>query len=236
LTAFDVDPTPPEGMFADPLNQCTLFTAKLLADFADKSVNTSSEQYIAAAEAAWAPALRQLRLASGDTDIPKSKLAWLSWAQLRYNWYVTLISRPAPNIARLRCLLYIPQLRRPGSAPNAYAIIGRSVEQILVTYQDLADVDQLNPTWPQLQRLVFAGQLLILCYEAGEFHKREGQALCQLLVDLLVKHKSTWPIAADLIAGFSAAAKMFSKSHRAFCGGGQLTLRHCRKPQSRRAG
>lgn len=96
-------------------------------------------------------------------------------------------------------------------APNAFSTIGRAVGQILNTYVDLISINHLNPSWPQLQRLVITGQLLILCYDAGEFHKREGQQLFQLMIDLLDKHQNTWPVCSDLILGFQAAAQAFGK-------------------------
>lgn len=102
-------------------------------------------------------------------------------------------------------------MQHPIYAPNAYTAIARAVEQIIYTYVDLVSIDQLNTTWPQLQRLVIAGQLLILCYDAGEFHKREAQTLFQLLIDMLLQHQGAWPQTSDLIAGFKSAAQVFGK-------------------------
>lgn len=84
----------------------------------------------------------------------------------------------------------------------------------MYSYSDLISVNQLNPSWPQVQRLVICGQLLILAHDAGELHRREAQTLFQLLHDLLLKHQDTWPICAELIIGFKAVANVFGELRR----------------------
>jgi hypothetical protein len=82
---------------------------------------------------------------------------------------------------------------------------------VLYTYADLVAVNQLNPSWSQLHRLVVCGHFLILCYEYGEIQLREGQVLFQMLVELLRRHQKAWPECAELIAGFISAARAFGK-------------------------
>lgn len=103
-------------------------------------------------------------------------------------------------------------MRRHNTRSFACAAITRSVSQILYTYDDLAASYQLNPSWPQVQRLVVCGQLLVLCHEAGELQKRESRTLFHMLVDMLRKHEDTWPICGELALGFVAAAQVFGKS------------------------
>lgn len=94
----------------------------------------------------------------------------------------------------------------------------------MYSYSDLISVNQLNPSWPQVQRLVVCGQLLILAHDAGELHRREAQTLFQLLHDLLLKHQDTWPICAELIIGFKAVTRVFGECPRGLADG---------RPQSR---
>jgi len=62
-----------------------------------------------------------------------------------------------------------------------------------------------------VRRLVVCGQLLILCYEYGEIQPREGGVLFQMLVEILSKHQSAWPVCATLAAGFADAARVFGE-------------------------
>lgn len=190
LSEIDVDPTPPPMMFSPCLARSSYFTAKLMADYTDPSVDTTSLQYITATEAQWMPYLRDIR-----HNNPESSKAKSGWAQFRYNW--------------LRVLLYIPHIGHAQYSTQAFGAIVRAVTQIMYAYNDLIAAKQLNPSWPQVKRLVACGHLLILSYEAGEIHRREAQSLFQMLVDLLDKHKETWPVCADLIAGFVHAASCF---------------------------
>lgn len=190
LSEIDVDPTPPPMMFSPCLARSSFFTAKLMADYTDPSVDTTSLQYITATEAQWVPYLRDIR-----HNNPESSKAKSGWAQFRYNW--------------LRVLLYIPHIGHAHYSAQAFGAIVRAVTQIMYTYNDLIAAKQLNTSWPQVKRLVTCGHLLILSYEAGEIHRREAQSLFQMLVDLLDKHKETWPVCTDLIAGFVHAAACF---------------------------
>lgn len=113
---------------------------------------------------------------------------------------------------RLRILLYAPHLTHARLAAQAHSAIARAITQILHIYPELVAIRQLNPSWPQIQRLVVCGQLLILCYESGELRRCESQTLFGMVVDLLDKHALTWPICAGLAEGFQRAARAFGGS------------------------
>lgn len=102
----------------------------------------------------------------------------------------------------------------PPHSALAYSAITRSVSQILYTYVDLATCQQLNPSWPQVQRLVVCGQLLVLCHEAGELQSRESRTLFVMLVDMLRRHEDTWSMCGQLAQGFTAAAQAFGTCRR----------------------
>ncbi|KAL1410483.1 hypothetical protein Q8F55_004496 [Vanrija albida] len=191
LIDIDVDPTPPVTLMNEVRSRPSVFTARYLADYADRTIDITNMEYVTATEAMWMPHLRELRH-NKEIDSPRFKIAW---AEFRYNW--------------LRVLLYTPHLANPQTAPLAYATIARAVTQTLYTYAELISTHQLHPSWPQVQRLVVCGQLLILCHEAGEFHVHEAPKLFQMLVDALDKHEPTWPVCGELAAGFSAAARVY---------------------------
>lgn len=113
---------------------------------------------------------------------------------------------------RLRILLYIPHLTHLRLAAQAHSAIARAVTQILHIYAELIAIKQLNPSWPQIQRLVVCGQLLILCYESGELRGYEAQTLFGMVVDMLDKHAPTWPVCEGLAEGFQKAARAFGGS------------------------
>lgn len=113
---------------------------------------------------------------------------------------------------RLRIFLYISHLTHPRLAAQAHSAIARAVTQILHIYAELIAIKQLNPSWPQIQRLVVCGQLLILCYESGELRSYEAQTLFGMVVDLLDKHAPTWPVCEGLAEGFQKAARAFGGS------------------------
>lgn len=138
--------------------------------------------------------------------------------------YYSLVGTTLTPPPRLRVLLYTPHLANPQTAPLAYATIARAVTQTLYTYAELIATHQLHPSWPQVQRLVVCGQLLILCHEAGEFHVHEAPKLFQMLVDALDKHEPTWPVCGELAAGFGAAARVYGELSRSNC---QSMVDHC---------
>lgn len=112
---------------------------------------------------------------------------------------------------RLRAILYLPLITHATRSAMAYTAITRAVTQILYAYSDLVSIQQLKPSWPQVQRLVVTGQLLILCHEAGELHRREAEILFQLMLDLLAQHQTLFPVCLQLIGGFAAAAASFGE-------------------------
>lgn len=205
LSEFDVQPTAPpthqqavasHGTFPPAQSQCSDFNARLLTDLADPAIDTATIEYAATAEAQWSPYVRELRH-SRMSDLPRIKVAW---TQFRYNW--------------LRILLYIPHMSNPQFAPVAYGMLARAASQILYTYADTLAAGYLNPSWPQLQRLVVVGQLLVLCHDAGELHRAEAAALFRLLLDFLARHEDAWPVCSELILGFRAAVRAFGEYRR----------------------
>ncbi|AFR98228.2 hypothetical protein C343_06203 [Cryptococcus neoformans C23] len=191
LSEIDVDPTPPPQLIPHCLARASYHTAKYLKDYADPDVDTTTEEYITSTESRWMGDLKALRHGK-DECTPRSLVAW---AEFRYSW--------------LRILLYAPHLTHARLAAQAHSAIARAITQILHIYPELVAIRQLNPSWPQIQRLVVCGQLLILCYESGELRRCESQTLFGMVVDLLDKHALTWPICAGLAEGFQRAARAF---------------------------
>lgn len=81
FSEIDVDPSPPAQMFPEHLVRASHATAQFLADYTDPTVDTTSVDYISAAESSWMPTLRDLR--HGTQEVSR---ATVSWAQFRYNW------------------------------------------------------------------------------------------------------------------------------------------------------
>ncbi|XAO24862.1 hypothetical protein I312_103671 [Cryptococcus bacillisporus CA1280] len=191
LSEIDVDPTPPPKLIPHCLARASYHTAKYLKDYADPRVDMTTEEYITRTETGWMGELKSLRHEK-DESTPRSQVAW---AEFRYSW--------------LRIFLYIPHLTHPRLAAQAHSAIVRAVTQILHIYAELIAIKQLNPSWPQIQRLVVCGQLLILCYESGELRSYEAQTLFGMVVDLLDKHAPAWPVCEGLAEGFQKAARAF---------------------------
>lgn len=66
---------------------------------------------------------------------------------------------------------------------------------------------KLDPSWPQLKRIITCGQVLIICCARGEIHALESAGIFSRLIDLLEGHMSFWPIATDAVAAYKRAAK-----------------------------
>lgn len=71
---------------------------------------------------------------------------------------------------------------------------------------------KLDPSWPQLKRIITCGQVLIVCCVKGEIHALESAGIFSRLIDLLEGHMSFWPIATDAVVAFKRAAKSLGKS------------------------
>ncbi|ODO04890.1 hypothetical protein I350_05500 [Cryptococcus amylolentus CBS 6273] len=188
LRKVDVDPSHVYNLVPDCLSRASSFTAELLADFNDPAVDTSSFAYIATSETSWNEALRELRNEKTEA-VSKCHDAW---AEFRYCW--------------LRILLHTPHIHHPLYSAQAYAAISRAITQILQVYGELIEAGQLNPSWPQIQRLVVCGQLVILCSRSGELRHLEIQDLFDRLVEALEKHGATWDTCLALAEGFRKAA------------------------------
>lgn len=71
---------------------------------------------------------------------------------------------------------------------------------------------KLDPSWPQLKRIITCGQVLIICCVKGEIHALESAGVFSRLIDLLEGHMSLWPIAGEAVMGFKRAAKTLGQS------------------------
>lgn len=82
----------------------------------------------------------------------------------------------------------------------------RSAINILNTHSEAALMGKLDPSWPQLKRIITCGQVLIICCARGEIQAMEGVDLFLRLIALLEAHLEFWPIAAEAILGYRDAA------------------------------
>lgn len=154
-----------------------------------------------------------------------------AWAELRYHWYVLLGSSAHPpypvemwqfvivlvlvtdSTRRLRILLYYPRLRRSsGPASEALVYLLRSASNIIHIHSELAHMGKLDPSWPQLKRIITCGQVLIICCARGEIHALESAGVFSRLIDLLEGHMTLWPSAGEAVTGFKRAAKALGRS------------------------
>jgi hypothetical protein len=71
---------------------------------------------------------------------------------------------------------------------------------------------KLDPSWPQLKRIITCGQALVICCARGEIHALESAGIFSRLIDLLDSHTTLWPSAAEASAGYKRAAKALGKS------------------------
>ncbi|OXG97133.1 hypothetical protein C345_02414 [Cryptococcus neoformans A2-102-5] len=164
LSEIDVDPTPPPQLIPHGLARASYHTAKYLKDYADPAVDMTTEEHTTLTETEWTGDLKALRHGK-DESTPRCQVAW---AGFRYCW--------------LWIFLYVPHVTHPRLAAQAHSAIARAITQILHIYARLIAIKQLNPSWPQIQRLVVCGQLLILCHESGELRSYEAQTLFGMVV------------------------------------------------------
>lgn len=66
---------------------------------------------------------------------------------------------------------------------------------------------KLDPSWPQLKRIITCGQVLVICCAKGEIHALESAGVFSRLIDLLEGHVGLWPVAGEAVTGFKRAAK-----------------------------
>jgi hypothetical protein len=91
-------------------------------------------------------------------------------------------------------------------------VLARSLVNIINIHTESAQVGKLDPSWPQLIRIMTCGQLLVLCCARGELHTLEATAMFNRLIALLGAHKTYWPAVQDAITGFRHAALRFGTS------------------------
>lgn len=160
-----------------------------LRDYANPEIDVTVAGYLAIAEEAWSMGLDHLR-GQNETGFGKVRRGW---AEMRYHW--------------LRLLLHIPRMNlSSGRAAQATMYATRSAINILNTHSEAASMGKLDPSWPQLKRIITCGQVLVLCCAKGEIHSMEGVALFIRLIALLEAHVEFWPVAAEAILGYREAA------------------------------
>lgn len=91
-------------------------------------------------------------------------------------------------------------------------ILARSLVNIINIHTEAAQAGRLDPSWPQLVRIMTCGQLLVLCCARGELHTLETTAMFSRLIALLGAHITFWPSVQDAITGFRLAALRFGMS------------------------
>jgi hypothetical protein len=100
----------------------------------------------------------------------------------------------------------------PGRASQATIYVTRSAINILNTHSEAAFMGKLDPSWPQLKRIITCGEILVLCCARGEIHPMEGESLFLKLVALLEAHIEFWPSVSEAIKGYRDAAAHLGKS------------------------
>lgn len=94
----------------------------------------------------------------------------------------------------------------PGRANQATIYSARSVISILNIHTEAAFIGKLDPSWPQLKRIITCGQVLVLCCARGEVQQLEGADLFTKLIALLEAHVEFWPVVYGAIEGYRQAA------------------------------
>lgn len=200
-SSVDVDVVLPDFWAPKESVRAAGHAAKFLQEFNDPTVDITSDAYLFGVEEEWSEALADLRR-QRSTGTKRVKHAW---GEIWYHWSVHH-RRPAAD-DRLRILLYLSRLHlSPGRASQAIMCLLRSSSNILDLYSELSDIGTLNPSWPQMKRIVICGQVLVLCCSRGEAHAKESAPLFERLLDLLDKHRSVWPSAEQSVTGFYQAA------------------------------
>lgn len=116
-------------------------------------------------------------------------------------------------MSRLRIILYIPRLTAiSGQSGPALMSVARSMVNIINIHTEAAQAGKLDPSWPQLIRIMTCGQILILCSARGELHSLEATDMFNRLVALLDAHIDFWPAVQDAITGYRQAALRFGTS------------------------
>jgi hypothetical protein len=99
----------------------------------------------------------------------------------------------------------------PGRANQATIYSARSVTSILAIHTEAAQIGKLDPSWPQLKRIITCGQVLVLCCARGEVQQLEGVDLFTKLIALLEAHVEFWPVVREAIEGYRLAAGKLGK-------------------------
>lgn len=189
------------------LARASQHAGQFVRDYHDPHIDVTCDQYVQSKQEEWSAVLVFLRSqqTSGMTRVKHG------WAELRYHWYV-LCSSSNEADDRLRILLYYPRLgRSAGAAAEASVFLLRSCSNIIHIHTELSHMGKLDPSWPQLKRIITCGQVLVICCARGEIHALESAGIFSRLIDLLESHATLWPSAADAAVAYRRAAKVLGK-------------------------
>lgn len=108
--------------------------------------------------------------------------------------------------------MYYPRLRHmSGAAAEASVFLLRSCSDIIHIHTELSHMGKLDPSWPQLKRILTCGQVLILCCARGEIHALESAGIFSRLFELLESHIALWPVASEALKAYKRAARVLGK-------------------------
>lgn len=213
LDDIEVDVDSTDVFTLSCLARASQHAGQFVRDYHNPRFDVTSDEYVRGKQEEWSAVLAFLRnqKTSGMTRVKHA------WAELRYHWYVkiTFLCNSC-LLDRLRILLYYPRLRRTASASataEASVFLLRSCSNIIHIHTELSHMGKLDPSWPQLKRIITCGQVLIICCARGEIHALESAGIFSRLFDLLEGHIALWPSASESLGAYKRAAKVLGKSY-----------------------
>ena len=109
-------------------------------------------------------------------------------------------------------MLRLAALRLPTLTLSSIAIIARSASQILLSYASCSTpAVRFTASWPDLRRIVTAGQLVAMLYWERELSKVEAEMLFDMVLELLRGCEKACPMASGMIATFGELAEMLGE-------------------------
>ena len=181
--------------------------SELLLHLHDDTVDSTTPEFVLGAESKWLGYMSEWRLSSASAPATAGTITL--WASIRFHWWVPLRVLP---YSRLWILLRYPCLSHPLLGASSMPIVMASVGHILSIYTTLDELSSLNPSWPQLRRIITCGQLLILCQDEGAVPLSDFLRLAQLTFALLEKHAELWPVAGEVLASLKLAVSDIDNS------------------------
>lgn len=102
-------------------------------------------------------------------------------------------------------MLRVATIRHPLLASSSLSVLSRSASCILRVYWDLAQSNNLEPCWIQLQRIVSCAQLVLFTCDEGHMHPTEAKDLLDMAIEIIRQHSTVCSASGDLAKGFEAA-------------------------------